>query len=247
MTNKKRFRWLRFAVTILIAAIIGGVLGFFSAMSVELMDVNTMLTNLEQMIAQRSMLFLLCGTIASIVISLSLFVMGYRLYQNGMSVDDEHQIEHGDMRMSWGIGCIALGYIWDLLILGLILNPEFSQISLLLIFTFCLIVLCIIQVKMIDWVKQLMPEKHGDATRMNFRKEWLQSCDEAEQYAIFKASYHTYIITQGILLVLLVICMMLRVLLGIGLSALIVLSLLWAIQTMVYTYFSAQYNREKIN
>lgn len=49
-----------------------------------------------------------------------------------------------------------------------------------------------LQKKCIDLTKQLNPEKKGNIFDKNFSKEWLASCDEAQQLMIYKASYAAY-------------------------------------------------------
>lgn len=49
-----------------------------------------------------------------------------------------------------------------------------------------------LQKKCVDLTKQLNPEKKGNIFDKNFSKEWLASCDEAQQLMIYKASYKSY-------------------------------------------------------
>lgn len=49
-----------------------------------------------------------------------------------------------------------------------------------------------LQKKCVDLTKQLNPEKKGCIFDKNFSKEWLASCDEAQQLMIYKAAFKSY-------------------------------------------------------
>ena len=49
-----------------------------------------------------------------------------------------------------------------------------------------------LQKKCVDLTKRLNPEKQGNIFDKNFSKDWLASCDEAQQLLIYKASFKAY-------------------------------------------------------
>ena len=245
--NRKGIRWVRFALVLIISGIVGGVIGFFSLVGTAMVDVQAVLAQLEQGMAVHVNALLVGGTAVLLAIALLLFGTGYRMYADGVRSEDEARIESGDRRMGLGLGITTLGFIWDFFVFGTACGAENLGIVFVAVFLVCAIMICVVQVKMIDWTKKLMPEKRGDATRMNFQKEWMESCDEAEQYAVFKACYRTHMFMQKLMLVLIVLCLLARLMLGIGMSALVAVSLIWAAQTIVYTIFSSKYSAEKLN
>ena len=46
--------------------------------------------------------------------------------------------------------------------------------------------------KVVDLTKKLNPEKQGNILDKNFNKEWIASCDEAQQLLLYKSTYKGY-------------------------------------------------------
>ncbi|MBQ8627246.1 MAG: DUF3169 family protein [Agathobacter sp.] len=55
-----------------------------------------------------------------------------------------------------------------------------------------LIAMIVLTVLVVNLEKQLNPEKRGDALDTKFNKEWLASCDEAQQKMIHEAGYKAF-------------------------------------------------------
>lgn len=55
-----------------------------------------------------------------------------------------------------------------------------------------LTIMSISQQKIVNFEKELNPEKHGSVYDIKFNKRWLETCDEAERYVIYKAAYKAY-------------------------------------------------------
>lgn len=247
MKKKKMNRWVLFARTLIVAGLFGGVIGFASAVGTVFVDVKALTAQAEQWMITNVNVLMIAGSVLMAAVVLLLFGKGYRRYAAGLQAEDDARVESGDMLMGIGIGLSTLGFVWNFFLMGTALPSAELGIAFLVVFLVCSIGICVLQVKLIDWSKKLMPEKRGDATRMDFQREWLESCDEAEQYAIFKACYKTHMVMQKVILALMVVCFLTRMLLGAGTAALGMVSLIWAVQTVVYTVFSARYSSKKLN
>ncbi|MGL6219074.1 MAG: DUF3169 family protein [Lacrimispora sphenoides] len=55
-------------------------------------------------------------------------------------------------------------------------------------------VICTIvtQQKIINFEKEINPEKRGSVFNQKFSKKWEKSCDEAERLSIYKSTYTSY-------------------------------------------------------
>lgn len=76
---------------------------------------------------------------------------------------------------------------------------------------YAMVILTVIQKRVVNFEKEINPEKQGSVYDPKFRKKWLASCDENEKLQIYKASYKAYQatnITCEILWVVTVIGMM---------------------------------------
>lgn len=60
----------------------------------------------------------------------------------------------------------------------------------------------------LNQIKQLNPEKRGDLDTLDFDRQWLASCDEAEKWKIYQAGYQSYQILNKVLLALWVILLL---------------------------------------
>lgn len=83
-------------------------------------------------------------------------------------------------------------YIGMALIELKVLGSVIATTASILIFVSALLLSVALQKKCVDLTKQLNPEKKGNIFDKNFSKEWLASCDEAQQLMIYKASYAAY-------------------------------------------------------
>lgn len=111
---------------------------------------------------------------------------------------------------------------------------------LLCLIGFILSLICntILQQKTINFTKELNPEKKGSVYDMKFQKKWLASCDEAEQYLIYKCSYKAYQATTITCLILVIILALAGMILPIGFLPLLCVCLIWGVQTIVYVITS---------
>ena len=66
-------------------------------------------------------------------------------------------------------------------------------------FLLTVIVCTMYQVAAVRQMRRKDPSKKGDAADLHFEKEWLESCDEAEQTIIYKTSYKTFVLMKTIL------------------------------------------------
>lgn len=91
-----------------------------------------------------------------------------------------------------------------------------------------------IQKKLVDLVKQMNPEKRGNVFDIHFRKEWMDSCDEAQQYIAYKAAYNTVNVAQIICEVLLVLMMFAQKVFHTGILPSLVITAIWLTITITY-------------
>lgn len=92
----------------------------------------------------------------------------------------------------------------------------------------------ILQQKIVNLTKELNPEKQGSVYDIKFNKKWLASCDEAEQYLIYKCSYKAYQVTTITCLILTLLLAGLGMIFPIGILPILCVCLIWAIHTITY-------------
>lgn len=98
-----------------------------------------------------------------------------------------------------------------------------------------LVACCIIQQKAVNLSKEINPEKCGSVYDMKFQDKWLENCDEAERFTVYKCSFKTFKVMQITGIVLWLICLISQMTFGTGVFATIMVTIYLIIQTSVYS------------
>lgn len=91
------------------------------------------------------------------------------------------------------------------------------------------------QKKLIDFTKEINPEKKGSIYDTKFNEKWEESCDEAERLQIYKAAYKAFRSTGMTCLALWMFCLIGSVIWDIGLLPVAIVTLIWGVQITSYT------------
>ena len=94
---------------------------------------------------------------------------------------------------------------------------------------------CIVQQKLVNLTKEINPEKKGSIYDMKFQDKWLENCDEAERFAVYKCSFKTFKIMQLTGMILWLICLIGQMIFDTGVFATIIVTVFMIIQTSVYS------------
>lgn len=94
---------------------------------------------------------------------------------------------------------------------------------------------CIIQQKAVNLLKEINPEKKGSIYDMKFQNKWMENCDEAERFTVYKCSFKTFKVMQITGIVLWMICLFSQMTFGTGVFATVVVTIYLIIQTSVYS------------
>lgn len=93
----------------------------------------------------------------------------------------------------------------------------------------------VIQQKGVNIGKEINPEKKGSVYDMKFQDKWMESCDEAERYTVYKCSFKTFKTMQIVGIVLWLICLLGQMFLKTGVFATIMVTIFLIVQTSVYS------------
>ena len=100
---------------------------------------------------------------------------------------------------------------------------------------YALIAACLIQQKAVNLSKEINPEKSGSIYDMKFQDKWLESCDEAERYTVYKCSFKTFKTMQMVGMILWVICLIGQLSFHTGVFATIIVTVYLMVQISVYS------------
>ncbi|MDO5293249.1 MAG: DUF3169 family protein [bacterium] len=110
-------------------------------------------------------------------------------------------------------------------------------------FILVLVFVTVSQRILVDFLKQINPEKKGSIYDIKFTKKWEESCDEAERLQIYKAGYKSYPVTSMTCLVLWIVCLMGSVIWDFGLMPVAMVTVVWTVLTTSYTWESMRVSK----
>ena len=101
----------------------------------------------------------------------------------------------------------------------------------------------IIQQKCVDATKQTNPEKKASIYDMRFQKKWMEDCDEAEKIMIGKCAYKAYTATNMVCAILAIVLAVCAMVFEIGFLPSLVVCLIWLVNLSVYCKEAIRYSR----
>lgn len=162
--NQKAFP--RFLGILVVAGLIGGVLGGLSGVAGYFWEDHTAFG------AAFAHLLGVASPWALTLCAAVLLGLGLRQYRKARTAfrswdgEDEDVMQQAEERLSW---------------------------TLLVIFLVVIALATLLQQKTVDLTKKMNPEKRGSVYDMKFQERWWESCDEAERRQIGQASYKAYV------------------------------------------------------
>lgn len=102
------------------------------------------------------------------------------------------------------------------------------------LFLFDIFASVIMQGKIVNFVKEVNPEKQGSIYDKKFQEKWFESCDEAERIQIGQCSYKAFTFLNKICTVLWILLTIAGMMFEIGLVGHIVLGIIWISTFLVY-------------
>ena len=174
--NQKAFP--RFLGILVVASLIGGVLGGLSGVAGYFWEDHTAFG--------AAFAHLLGAASPWAMAACAAVLLGLGLYQyrksdtafHGWDGEDEDVMQRAEERLSWAL---------------LPQSSDGNTITLLVIFLVVIALATLLQQKTVDLTKKMNPEKRGSVYDMKFQERWWESCDEAERRQIGQASYKAYV------------------------------------------------------
>lgn len=198
-----------------VAGVIGGVCsiifedsnGFFS----DFAEKFTAIINSESYYA---------GLVVSIIATMIAFVLYHqsRKAYAAWDEEDEEVMDRIDRKLSLAVIVpnVALIFTYIATSIGLGQMPVFFEVGkfavakcMILVggILFSLIMALVINNKVVNFEKEMNPEKKGNIFDYNFQKKWMNSSDEAEKLVTYKCGYAGYKATNSACSLLLLVCM----------------------------------------
>lgn len=141
---------------------------------------------------------LVFGTLAWIVCA-GLMRQSRRMYDT-WDGEDEDVIDRVELKLSYAISLTSIHMIVSFFLYGLgMYSMEFRQMNrvseMIKIgmvfggFIYAMFVNVILQKNLVNFTKEINPEKQGSVYDLKFQKTWMESCDESEKLQTYQAGF----------------------------------------------------------
>lgn len=246
-------------IKFILVVIAGGIAGGAAAAFLSKYDPQALGTAVSNWLISASPLLLTASIVLGLLAALIFYKRAQnRLQRTGLETDDDFdQIDH-DLSLSMTI--LNMIFVLAFLFFGIFaagLNTimhEIEQVSTfgiivagtIFIFLIGSFVTIYLQTRLVKLTKMLYPGKKGDPLEFKFAKDWLESCDEAEQYIIYRAAYKTNRVTNQCLIFFWLFAVFGAMFFDTGLLPIILITALWGVNTMVYCTQSAKLNKTQL-
>lgn len=225
---------------------LGGIVGFFAgflAVGTEagFAQLAESLKSVVRVVAPYGNLFF--GTITWIVCGV-LMRQSHKMYA-AWDGEDEDVIELVERKLSYGICFTSVNMVFNFFFFGLgLYTVEFTQlrrlptlISLGMIFAgyfYSLIVNMILQKNLVNFTKEINPEKKGSVYDIRFQKTWMESCDESEKLQTYQAGFAAMQTCSYTCMGLWVVCIIGMLSWNFGILPMIMVLVIWLVLIIRY-------------
>lgn len=255
--DNKKAGW-KFALVLLACVIIGGVIGFVSAMTTSAIGLSGITDRFHELMTGNISLIL--WSIPVIMMLMIVFISAWCVISIRtckkkapvyIETDNEEGIEKLESKLSyvmWGTSVFVILYylLYSLALYADFKYNEDGPVALLAatsIFMICIILVIVLQQRVVDCMRLMNPEKQGSVYDLNFNKKWEASCDEAEKMMIYKAGYKAYKVVNMLCMVLWVIFMIIGINTGSCFVTVMTVLVIWMVLVCVYSYHTIKYSK----
>lgn len=186
-----------------------------------------------------------CSLILNVVLTLiamCLYKQARKMYAN-WEEDDDEQIDRIEKKLSFATLFTSLnmiqGYFFFAVGAGRNAGLEDAGQTIIFVVNMAALILTVVlttlsQKLIIDFEREMNPEKRGSVYDMDFLKKWEASCDEAEKMAIYKAGYKSYKATHMCCLGLWLFCVLAGFIWDIGILPVAMVTVIWLVSVVSY-------------
>lgn len=231
----------RFLLLTLVGAIVGGIVGFYSAKY----DVDQLAGSMKSAGAffskyVSSWILLAIAVITPIVV-IPIYQKTKRLLL-AWDGEDESICDIAEQKLNMILMIISIVFICAIFLISATYSGRFAMIEkhlnmyVLGIVTFLIIMAegIIIQQKVVDITKIMYPEKTASVYDLKFQKKWVDSCDEAEKIMIGRCAFEVFKVTNSVCVALSIILATSAFMFDIGFLPSFVVCLIWLVNQCVY-------------
>ena len=264
MNSDKNKRENRKALKIFIpiifaAAVIGGVIGAFSATGTAEQIAKTAGSVLAEAMFQTAPYAVIFTVVLGIAMGFAYYRSAVRTFKACETETDEDAqyavYIKADEKLSKGMMIIGLTEILSLIFFSAMIayiNRYTDKYITIYIVTLAIFVIgCFIRIKLnqlcVDFAKIMNPQKKGSVYDLRFQKKWEDSCYEIEKLVIYKASSKAYKAASISCAIFFVILMLCSFFFNYGPLPAVSVGIIWLITAAAYYREAIRLGKDKIN
>lgn len=242
--NSKAFG--KFIVILIICTFAGGIVGFLSAFMQD--GIAGILDYGVPMVLQA------VEPYAIAIVTFITMGIGWVIYfqckkaLSGQEIEDEDILDRVEYRLNYPLLlcniCMIMAFFFFAVSI-VFTDSAVSILSRVAVFMISVAITIVLQQKVVDLVKTINPEKKGSVYDSDFSRKWESSCDEAERLSIYKASYTSYKTTNMTCIALWVILTLISLIYQLGILPIVVVSIIWMVQTVSYCVAAMRLEKRK--
>ena len=230
----------KFALTLLLSLLGGGVLGFFIGLTnVFGLDAAALAEGLNGVLSAVTPWGIPVTSVLTLGTAFFLYRSAAKKYAAWGGGDEDETSESIENALSWVLLLSAVQLILNFFFLAALcvycLDGKTWVLASLAVFLLSCGLVIFAQQKVVDLERRMNPEKHGSVYDMKFQKKWLASCDESERQQIGQACYRAYLVTTRVCIGLWLVLVLLSMVLEMSLLPVFVLVLIWGVMQVTYT------------
>ena len=233
----------KYLVTILLFALLGGVLGFATGVAGAAGVAETVRQALDRVLA-------VCAPWGITVSAVVLLGAGWYLYAaakrrcDAWDGEDEDTMDAVEQQLSWSLLLTGLSIVLDFFFFAV--SVIYGRFLLdLVLFLAAVVVLVVLQQKIVDLERRINPEKRGSVYDMKFQKTWMDSCDEAERAQIGQACYRAYMAGTKTCIFFWVALLILNFVFDFGLLPIAAVLAVWGVMQTAYALECIRLSKRK--
>ncbi len=241
----------KFIIIMIVAAIVGGVIGFLSAIY-EVEDYTVLFKILADAFGTNvAPWLLLILAIGFPIASGKLLIDSKKLLQQ-WDGENEEISEAADEKLSIAIWMAGISIILDMFLFaasysaGKVIFEDENVLKFwisIISFLAVLIEVIVVQQKGVDMTKLMYPEKTASVYDSKFNEKWMDSCDEAEKILIGRCAYKAFVQVNKVCTILTVVLTLAAVIFETGFLPTMVVCIIWGVSLSSYNAEALKFTR----
>lgn len=234
---------IRFLLLMSVCSVFGGICGYMMAAYDQ--SAKDILNGLMMLIYRVSIPLSFCGALMLAAGVIAYYKGCQKMELSLKDIDNDDLLDQADGTLTFATICVSQAPLLTMVFYGVTMPGAVQNIDLTpwplflaqtIVFILVLLISVVYQVKTIEAVKKLYPEKKGNVLDTKFVKDWFNSCDEAERQKIGEASYFAYRMMSMTALGLLIISILISSTLQLGPFPTLAIGVMMFVGTFSYLY-----------